>query len=376
MKNIRNGLVATALVCSLVVTPVFATPSSSSELQQQQSALEQQKNNAQSQVNSLQSQLTELMTKMNDLETKLIAKGQEISKAQEDLVAAEEKETQQYEDLKLRIRYMYEEGNGSAMERIFSSGSIAEMLAQAEYVQKVHKYDRDQLQQYQETVEQISDLKATLESDMSTLQQLEGEYKAQSDELSATIANKSSEVADLNSMIQQTASQVLAAQQEEAAAAAAAQQAAAQQAAAQSGGSGGGAVSSGGGGGAAPSGGGSGSAAAPAQPSYNPSTGNAVVDRAYSWVGNAEYVWGACSPGAFDCSGFVAHCLTGGYSRLGTTYTFLTWPQVSDPQPGDVCVNANHCGIYIGGGQMIHAATFGVGVIVGPVQSGMIYVRY
>jgi len=112
------------------------------------------------------------------------------------------------------------------------------------------------------------------------------------------------------------------------------------------------------------------------EPNYNPSTGNAVVDRAYSWVGKAEYVWGACSPGAFDCSGFVAYCLTGNYARLGTTYTFLGWPQVSNPQPGDVAVNAEHCGIYIGGGQMIHAADYGIGVIVGPVQSGMIYVRY
>ena len=53
------------------------------------------------------------------------------------------------------------------------------------------------------------------------------------------------------------------------------------------------------------------------EPNYNPSTGNAIVDRAYSWVGKAEYVWGACSPGAFDCSGFVSYCLTGAYSRLG-----------------------------------------------------------
>lgn len=111
-------------------------------------------------------------------------------------------------------------------------------------------------------------------------------------------------------------------------------------------------------------------------PPYNPGTGNAVVDRAWSWVGNAEYVWGACAPGKFDCSGFVSYCLTGQYRRLGTTYTFLGWPRVSDPQPGDVAVNAGHCGIYIGNGQMIHAATYGVGVIVGPVQSGMVFVRY
>lgn len=112
------------------------------------------------------------------------------------------------------------------------------------------------------------------------------------------------------------------------------------------------------------------------EPNYAPSTGNAIVDRAWSWVGKAEYVWGGCAPGQFDCSGFVSYCLTGQYRRLGTTNTFMGWPQVSNPQPGDVCVNWGHTGIYIGNGQMIHAATYGVGVVVGPVQAGMIYVRY
>lgn len=121
--------------------------------------------------------------------------------------------------------------------------------------------------------------------------------------------------------------------------------------------------------------GGSSSGGSSSQPEYNPSTGNAVVDRAYSQLGK-PYVWGGVGPNGFDCSGLVSYALTGSYSRLGTTYTFMGWPQVSDPQPGDICTSWSHCGIYIGGGQMIHAATFGVGVIVGPVQSDMIIVRY
>ena len=114
--------------------------------------------------------------------------------------------------------------------------------------------------------------------------------------------------------------------------------------------------------------------------SYNNSkpqtvTGNTVVDRAYGEIGK-PYVWGGVGPDGYDCSGFVSYCLTGSHSRLGTTGTFMGWTRVSDPQPGDVCVNSGHTGIYIGGGQMIHAATYGVGVVVGSVQSGMIYVRY
>ena len=83
----------------------------------------------------------------------------------------------------------------------------------------------------------------------------------------------------------------------------------------------------------------------------------------------------AVGPDTFDCSGLVSYALTGSYSRLGTTYTFMAWPQVSDPQPGDICTSSYHCGIYIGGGQMIHAPQQGEQVKVGPVQSDMIIVR-
>ena len=96
------------------------------------------------------------MSTMNELEGQLVAKGQEISKAEEDLKAAQEKETQQYEDMKLRIKYMYEEGDGSALERILSSGSIADLLSEAEYIEKVHTYDRNMLQEYADTVEAVS----------------------------------------------------------------------------------------------------------------------------------------------------------------------------------------------------------------------------
>lgn len=104
-------------------------------------------------------------------------------------------------------------------------------------------------------------------------------------------------------------------------------------------------------------------------------SGNSVVNRAYSQLGK-PYEWAAVGPNSFDCSGLVSYCLTGSYSRLGTTGTFMGWTRVSSPQPGDICVNGLHCGIYIGGGQMIHAPRTGDVVKVSSVHSGMIYVRY
>ena len=107
--------------------------------------------------------------------------------------------------------------------------------------------------------------------------------------------------------------------------------------------------------------------------------GGSVVSRAYSKLGCA-YSWGGIGPNSFDCSGFVSYCLTGRYCRLGTTGTFMGWTRVSDPQPGDVVVNSYHTGIYIGGGQMIHASDYNTGVIISSVAAGMnnnyIFVRY
>ena len=112
--------------------------------------------------------------------------------------------------------------------------------------------------------------------------------------------------------------------------------------------------------------------------SYAP-TGNAIVDRAYEWLGIGQYEYGACREGYFDCSGFVSYCLTGTYERIGHTGIFITWPQVSVPQPGDVAVVHNnsqqHAGIYVGNGMMIHASNPSVGVVMDPVYDSMIFVR-
>lgn len=115
------------------------------------------------------------------------------------------------------------------------------------------------------------------------------------------------------------------------------------------------------------------------QPTSPSVEGGTVVSRAYSKLGCA-YSWGGIGPNSFDCSGFVSYCLTGRYCRLGTTGTFMGWTRVSDPQPGDVVVNSYHTGIYIGGGQMIHASDYNTGVIISSVAAGMnnnyIFVRY
>ena len=294
---------------------------------------------------------------------------------------------------------MYEAGNDSAFETLVTSEDFTDLLSKAEYVQNVHSYDRKQLQEYVETKQQISDLKDSLEKDQKELESKQVEYEKQGDNLNNLITSKSAEVDNLDSEIQ-AAAEAAAREAAERAAREAAEKAAKeaerQQAAARNNNAAStsnrnnttsnrnnttssstatsnrnNTTSS------------SSSASVATKPSNSSSStttsgtnanGGSIVSRAYSQLGK-PYVWGACGPNSFDCSGFVSYCLTGSYSRLGTTLTFMGWTRVSNPQPGDVVTTATHCGIYIGNGQMIHAPHTGDVVKVGPVQSGMIYVR-
>ncbi len=87
-----------------------------------------------------------------------------------------------------------------------------------------------------------------------------------------------------------------------------------------------------------------------------PNVSGGAVGRAYGCIG-IPYVLGAGGPDAFDCSGFVSYCLTGKYGRvLGWTGTMSAYPTVTNPQAGDICYWDGHVGLYIGGGQMIHAS--------------------
>ena len=371
-------LITAVVTSSMIVTPVLAAPSVDD--------LKKEKAAKQSEVSSLQSQLTTLMGKVNTLESELIQTGEDITKAQGDLEVAQEKEKEQYAAMKKRIKYMYEAGNDSAFETLVTSEDFTDLLGKAEYVQNVHSYDRKQLQEYVETKQQISDLKDSLEKDQKELESKQVEYEKQGDNLNNLITSKSAEVANLDSEIQ-AAAEAAAREAAERAAREAAEKAAKeaerQQAAASNNNAAStsnrnnttsnrnNTTSS------------SSSASAATKPSNSSSStttsgtnanGGSIVSRAYSQLGK-PYVWGACGPNSFDCSGFVSYCLTGSYSRLGTTLTFMGWTRVSNPQPGDVVTTATHCGIYIGNGQMIHAPHTGDVVKVGPVQSGMIYVR-
>ena len=357
MKKFGTSLLTAVVASSMIVTPVFAAPSVD-DLKENKAAKE-------SEVSSLQDQLTDIMSKLGDLEESLIEKGEEITKAEEDLKEAQEKEQEQYEAMKKRIKFMYEEGDTTALETLVTAENFSDLVNKAEYVQNVHTYDRKQLEEYVETKQQIADLKTTLEDEQKNMESMQAEYEDKESELSSTIESKKAEVADLDSQIQAAAE-----------AAAAEALAAQQQAAAAN-------NNNGGGNGNRNNGGNNGTKPAPAPTpsgggSGNTSTAQAIVNAAYGQLG-VPYVWGGTTPGVgLDCSGLTQYCHRVAGISIGRTSEVQGGGgrAVSNPQPGDLVCYGSHIGIYIGGGQMIHAPHTGDVVRVANVYGSPWYRRY
>ena len=317
-------LITAVVTSSMIVTPVLAAPSVDD--------LKKEKASKQNEVSSLQSQLTTLMGKVNTLESELIQTGEDITKAQSDLVVAQKKEKEQYAAMKKRIKYMYEAGNDSAFETLVTSDDFTDLLSKAEYVQNVHSYDRKQLQEYVETKQQISDLKDSLEKDQKELESKQAEYEKQGDNLNNLITSKSAEVANLDSEIQ-AAAEAAAKEAAERAAKEAAEKAAKEAAKKQQASAANNSTSSNRNNSTTsnnttsnknntsnttrpsrPSG--NNTSSSTTKPSGNNTSSNTtsgsnanggtIVSRAYSQLGK-PYVWGACGPNSFDCSGFVSY---------------------------------------------------------------------
>lgn len=362
MNKFGRRILAALITSSLVVTPVFAAPSVDD--------LQKSKASAQSEVNSLQSQLQSIVSKITQLEADLTTKGEEIIQAQADLEQAQEDEKTQYAAMKLRIKYMYEAGDATALESLVSSEDFSDLLSKAEYVQSVHGYDRDKLEEYVATKQKIADLKEQLETEQSQLESMQTEYETEESNLTTLIDSKQAEVADLDSQIQEAAEK--AAKEEEERQKKAEEerqkqlQAASQNSTITNSNSGNSNSSS-----SSSNKGNSSSSSSSSSGSY---VSGSTVSRAYSALGK-PYVWGAAGPNSFDCSGLVSFCLTGRYSHTYSSSDFVGLTKVSNPQPGDICVRVGHVGVYIGGGQMIHAPHTGDVVKISAVPSNMWYVR-
>lgn len=219
------------------------------EAQQKADALEQQKSTAEAEKNSLNTQLNTILGEMEDAQTKLADKQTEIEEAEEALVQAKVEENTQYQSMKKRIKYMYENGNSQVIELLMESENIGEFLNKAEYISQISEYDRDMLDEFQAVVKEVEAEEAALQTEYEELEVLRDDLLVKQSNLESLLSEKNLQISDLEKqigdnaallqdLIAQAEAERLKQEQAAAAAAAAAQQAAQQQAAQNSGNSG------------------------------------------------------------------------------------------------------------------------------------------
>ncbi len=331
--------------------------------------------------------LEQIGTQTQQIHEELSAQTQELDQTAGEITQKQQEIAEGQAKLSSYVAGEYKTGGLSLLQVLTGVDDLGDMLNRLFYYGKVSDKQAQTIQEVKDLKQQLTDKQAEQEKNVAATQK-------KVDELNAQQAEAQSVVNSLDSQLQAE----LAAEAEANAALQAGINASTAEKATVSNdtagttentNNGGGTTNNGGGttnngGGTTNNGGGNTPAPAPApDPTPAPPSqsvdGGSVVSRAYSKLGCA-YSWGGIGPNSFDCSGFVSYCLTGRYCRLGTTGTFMGWPRVSDPQPGDVVVNSYHTGIYIGNGQMIHASDYSTGVIISSVAAGMnnnyIFVRY
>lgn len=368
---------------------VYAKTQKQKDAEKKKSQAEQDLKDKKNEINGLKDQqqitaddiknksakLDEILAAQKKLQTDITSKQAEIEQNQKDLAAAQEKQQEQYDAMKKRIQFMYENSaEDNIWTAIIESNGITDMLNRIEYVSDVYDSDRALMDSYQAAVEQVKEIGTKLDNDMNELTAMQDDYEKQQADVEAAIValeNQKEQYASQIAQAQQqaenyqniiTAQGKIIQEQEAAAAAAAAQAAAARANSSPS-------SSSYDGGGAGKGGSIAGDYAAGGGKNPGASTGvsgSSVVSYAMQFVGN-PYVWAGNSlTNGVDCSGFVhevyAHF---GISTPRYSQAFKSVGQAvsfDNIQPGDVVVYPGHVAIYAGGGVIVEAQSTKAGI--------------
>ena len=360
---------------------VYAKTQKQKDAEKKKSQAEQDLKDKKNEINGLKDQqqitaddiknksakLDEILAAQKKLQTDITSKQAEIEQNQKDLAAAQEKQQEQYDAMKKRIQFMYENSaEDNIWTAIIESNGITDMLNRIEYVSDVYDSDRALMDSYQAAVEQVKEIGTKLDKDMNELTAMQDDYEKQQADVEAAIValeNQKEQYASQIAQAQQQAdnyqniitAQGKIIQEQEAAAAARANSSSSS--------------SSYDGGGAGKGGSIAGDYAAGGGKNPGASTGvsgSSVVSYAMQFVGN-PYVWGGNSlTNGVDCSGFVhevyAHF---GISTPRYSQAFKSVGQAvsfDNIQPGDVVVYPGHVAIYAGGGVIVEAQSTKAGI--------------
>lgn len=210
-KRLKRMAVCVLSAALLISLPVYAgakskktdTQQKLEDTQNQINSLNEQMQDAQSQIDSLNAQksemeeklgglnqqLSDISTSLEQIETDIANKNQEIEDTKAALIEAGQRADRQYQDMKLRIQFMYENGDDTFMQLLFESDSFSDFLNKADYVEEITAYDRQMLDSYRQTQADIAAQETQLEAEQAELVALEQQMSDKQGELSTVIAD-------------------------------------------------------------------------------------------------------------------------------------------------------------------------------------------
>lgn len=170
--------------------------------------LEDQKQTLSAEIDQLDSDLVNIMVEIEILDGELSDKEAQIEQTKADLAVAEENKQKQYEAMKKRIQYLYEKGGDDAWaQMLFQASDFTSLLNQAEYVQQMYDSDRNSLEEFKETVQQVKDLGDQLDSEKAELEEMNQEYQNRQTSMQTQLEEKKATSSDYDAQIAQAQNQ-------------------------------------------------------------------------------------------------------------------------------------------------------------------------
>ena len=332
-----------------------------------------------SEIEDLDAEMVSLLTDISLIEEEIGHKEEEIEKTQTDYDAAVATKDEQYESMKIRIKFMYEQGDASYLQLFLESANVADMMNKVDYVEKLYEYDRNLLEEYQATVEEVAALQDKLEEEKSELQTSKYELEEEQTYVEETLARKKTEYENYDVMlakarqeaaayttkIKQETAQIKKLEEEARRKAEEEERKRKEQEELLAQGQDGEASNDGNSNKSEDS-----SKDKPKASTSGSGKGQEIANYACKWVGNPYKAGGTSLTDGADCSGFVWAV----YNHFGYNLPRSSYAQsgigkgvsYSEAQPGDIIYYGGHVGIYIGNGQIVHASTEKTGIKIAP----------
>lgn len=171
------------------------------ENQENLEEMKEERNTLQGELNVLNGNLTDISNNLEDLESKIEAKEAEIEVTTQLLSDAIMQADGQYEAMKVRIQFMYEQGETTYLQILLNAGSFASMLNAAEYIEELTQYDRDKLEEYKEVRDSIQLLQEQQIEEKAELDALKVQVEAEKSRVSGLVSQTRNNISNYSGQI-------------------------------------------------------------------------------------------------------------------------------------------------------------------------------